>query len=90
MLLSALALSLVAGAALLGVYVGDWVRGLFLTAFTAYVVFGEALPLIWLLGDAGSIRQARRSLKEARREGRAGASLAARLRIALIRWQRRQ
>lgn len=88
-LLSLLALLLVVGAALLGVYVGDWFGGILLTAFVAWVVARQLLPMIWLLTDAGSIRQAKKAVQQARAANRPYATLAARARLALVRWQRR-
>ena len=79
----------VVGATVVGWWAGGgWVPALLLGAFSTFVAFSTMVPLAFALVDAGSVRQARRALREAREQRRGLAVLLARLRLRTIRWQR--
>ena len=63
--------------------------GLLLGGFVALVTFGLYVPFAFTMADAGSIRQAKKALHEAERDGRLLAALRARARLRVARWQRR-
>lgn len=63
--------------------------GMLLGGFAAWVGFGMYVPSAFIVADAGSIRQAKKALHEAERNGRFVAALRARARLRVARWQRR-
>ncbi len=86
--------ALTAGAGWLGWWAsGGGYGGLFpavlLGGFVGLVTFGLYVPVAFTIADAGSIRQAKRTLLEAERDGRSVATLRARARLRLARWQKR-
>ena len=86
--------ALTTGAAWLGWWAsGGGYGGLFpavlLGGFAGYVTFGMYVPAVFSIADAGSIRQAKKALHEAKREGRPIAATRARTRLRVARWQRR-
>jgi hypothetical protein len=85
-----LATAWVVGATALGYWAGDgWVPALLLGGFSAYVMYGHVVPAAWLSSDPGSIRQAKRALRQAQQDGKPLSILLARGRLTLSRWQRR-
>ena len=80
----------VGGATVLGYWAGDgWVPALLLGGFSAYVMYGHAVPAGWLSTGPGSIRQAKRALRQAQQDGKPLSILLARGRLTLSRLQRR-
>ena len=73
-----------------GFYVGDWVRGSLLIAFTLCMVVRVAIPASWLFADLGSVRQAEKRIKLARERGDLRRLQAAKAQLLNLRWQRRQ
>ena len=63
--------------------------GMLLGGFAAWVAFGMYVPFAFIMADAGSIRQAKKALHEAERNGRFVAAFRARARLRVARWQRR-
>src|SRR3712207_6380088 len=63
--------------------------GLLLGGLAAYVGFRLWVPFAMSGADVGSIRQAKKALREAQRCGGRMAVLHARARLRLARWQRR-
>lgn len=61
-----------------------------LGGFVALVMFGLYVPFAFTLADAGSIRQAKKALHDAEREGRRIAAARARARLRVARWQKRR
>lgn len=57
--------------------------------FAGWVAFGFCLPAVLLAKATPSIRQAERTLRAARQEGKPIAILRARLELRLARWKRR-
>jgi hypothetical protein len=87
---SLLATIWVVGATALGYWAGDgWVPALLLGGFSAYVMYGHVVPAAWLSSDPGSIRQAKRALRQAQQDGKPLSIFFARGRLTLSRWQRR-
>lgn len=86
--------ALTLGAALLGWWAsGGGLQGVFpalvLGGFVAFVMFGLYVPFAFTMADAGSVRQAKKALHEAERDGRRLAAARARARLRVARWQRR-
>ncbi len=81
----------VVGATFLGWWAtdGSWFQAVLLGSFTALVAFGLMVPLALAWSDAGSIRQAKRSLRIAEKDGLFLAAAHARLRLRVLRWQRK-
>ncbi len=79
------AVAWVTGATVLGWWAtGSWLSGVLLGAFTASVAFGLVVPLAVTSADVGSVRQAKRLLTTAQKEGRVIAAAQARLRLRLL------
>ncbi len=68
---------------------GGGVVGLFpallLGGFAAAVTFGLYVPFAFTVADAGSIREAKKALREAQRDGRPLSALRARARLRIAR-----
>lgn len=62
---------------------------MFLGGLAAAVTFGMYVPFAFTVADAGSIRQGKKALREAERDGRPLAATRARARLRVARWQRR-
>lgn len=85
------AVAWVAGASVLGWWAtdGSWFPAILLGSFTALVAFGLMVPLALTWADAGSVRQAKRSLRAAKEGGHLLAAARAHLRLRVLRWQRK-